>query len=890
MVDINICLDNVGYKEKPAGNEAAQISNRIGEGSRLLNCPACYIEFIHKVGRRGYTFSPATFDNKTRSEKNFKQMQLFVLDFDGGISYNDVRDRANQYDLPILFAYDTLSSEDYNEKFRVVFLNDVPVNDKKAAKILKNALMTVFPEGDKHDNDISRMYYGGKGVKYYNPNLPTVNPESIVRSMALYLKDRRGSNHYKKYIKDFAYKHGVRLTKKGLLDVSIMEGSTESNGTSDNGKILPNSILLLKSDGINYPNSYYQINLEDDGTKNSVVEKRHRTRTTHRSDTLKDFSHKCQLFHEFESGKRWLTHNELFGLSTNIIHVESGATTFMEIISGYPEYYDLAKQNNFAFYLRYNKEQDYNPQSCNIFCPYKDTCKHGRNILLTVKPNRGMMERVANYTEILHSIEEAQDDLERIFSLAINANDHMWQIIKAQTSIGKTEIVLKLMKTSGLRFLIAVPTNKLKWDVKRRADEKGVELMATPSLDDIKDEMPAEIWSHICHLRETGQHKKVHAFVCRMAEEENIKCLKKYLKQQEEYEEYDGHTVTTHRRLLNMSEKTLAKYDVVIVDEDIILSSIASNQCTIPISLLKKISRKISKNPQKNPSYMKLASKIKKVLKAIETESLFKLTAFKWEDGTNEGNVKNEKEDVEGIPAHTDIPSFCLAEHFMYRKASEERNLSEDSIVFLKPWKFKNIKYIMVSATVDKDICEYSFGKQNVQFYECKMAAYEGTLNQYYDKSMSRSCIDTELGILKKISKWSGFRHIITHKKYNVGDMYFGNAIGCDNLKGQNIDVVGTPYKRDFLYKLLPYTLGLPVNGDAYMKSSIVVHNGYRFHFTTFGEEHDVLRKFHFWMIESELEQAVGRARLLREPCIVNLFSNFPLKQAVMKDDKSWQL
>jgi hypothetical protein len=37
-------------------------------------------------------------------------------------------------------------------------------------------------------------------------------------------------------------------------------------------------------------------------------------------------------------------------------------------------------------------------------------------------------------------------------------------------------------------------------------------------------------------------------------------------------------------------------------------------------------------------------------------------------------------------------------------------------------------------------------------------------------------------------------------------------------------------------------------------------------------------------MIESELEQAVGRARLLRENCTVDLYSNFPLRQAVMKE------
>ena len=38
-----------------------------------------------------------------------------------------------------------------------------------------------------------------------------------------------------------------------------------------------------------------------------------------------------------------------------------------------------------------------------------------------------------------------------------------------------------------------------------------------------------------------------------------------------------------------------------------------------------------------------------------------------------------------------------------------------------------------------------------------------------------------------------------------------------------------------------------------------------------------------FWMIESELEQSVGRARLLREDCTVYLFSDFLLHQSNIK-------
>ena len=315
------------------------------------------------------------------------------------------------------------------------------------------------------------------------------------------------------------------------------------------------------------------------------------------------------MFREFESGERWLYHKELFGISTNIIDVESGINTFKEILSKYPNFYDRSKQDNFSFYLRYNKEQGYSSQSCKLFCPYKDKCNHSKDILSTVKPRHGTMERVANYVDDClpkEKVGEVYEDLKNKLSQFIEAEEKMWYIIKAQTAAGKTQAYLELMKTSDKRFLIAAPTNKLKQDIKRRAHEEDVELMVTPSLDEIKNEMPAEVWKHICHLRETGQHERVHTFVYRMAAEEKIKCLQEYLIQQKKYEEHGGHTVTTHRRLLNMSKKALAKYDVIIIDEDIILSSIASNQCEIPISLLKKIRKLAIKTHFKDPAYQKL--------------------------------------------------------------------------------------------------------------------------------------------------------------------------------------------------------------------------------------------------------------------------------------------
>jgi len=881
MHNIELSMDIMPYKSKPSGSEIGEISNRIAKRKTTINTPNEIKEIVKLISRQGYTFCPATFRNGKRNQDNFKQMQLIALDFDSGISLNEVLDRSKEYNLPVLFAYETLTSVNQN-KFRVVFQNDTPIIDKRLANITLNALMTIFPEADKTCEDIAKMFFGGKNLLYFDGSLPAINTETLLMNMTIHLNKERGDSHYKQHVYNFAKKHGIRLNNKGLLDISIKKCPTEYSGTSipigKNGKNSPNAILLRIANGEKLPNlstkdnSCCCIHLDDGCTRFSVGEKRDKNHSEYRSSVLKDISGGCRLFREFEFGGRKLEHDELFGISTNIIHIETGIKVFRDILSRNPNFYTKTKQDNWNYYLKYIKDMNYAMKKCSNYCPYKDMCRHGNNILSTVKPKRKIMERLNNYPEIFYPIDEVQEDVKSKLMRAVEAKDTKWHIIKAQTAIGKTETYLELMKTAGLKFLIAVPTNILKNDIYNRAVEKKLNVMMTPSLDEIKKEMPKDVWGYIDKLRKTGRHSKVYPYICKTAQEEKIECLEDFLKQQKEFEEFDGHAITTHRKLLNMNMENLKKYNVVLIDEDIILSSIIPNQCEIPVSILKKV----RKYACRDTAYGWLADKINEVLKAIKKETLFRVSGFKWD------NKNCKDEDADNIFSLADIPSFCLAEYFMYKDTSKEDNLSEGSIIFLKPYQFKNIKYIMVSATADKDICEYLFGKTKVIFYECNNARYEGVLNQYYEKSMSRACIDKNMEILDKIQQWYKFSDMITFKKYSRGKIYFGNAIGYDNLKGKNINVVGTPYHVDFLYKLLPFTLGLDVKGDAKMKPCLVTHNDYRFNFTTYGEEHEILRKFHFWMIESDLEQAVGRARLLRYGCTVNLFSNFPVKQAVM--------
>ena len=172
-----------------------------------------------------------------------------------------------------------------------------------------------------------------------------------------------------------------------------------------------------------------------------------------------------------------------------------------------------------------------------------------------------------------------------------------------------------------------------------------------------------------------------------------------------------------------------------------------------------------------------------------------------------------------------------------------------------------------------------------MDFYECKKAEYIGELKQYFEKSMSRSCLSNNKGMVEKLMKRFGMcsNKTITFMKESVGPLHFGNTEGSNMLEGNDILVIGTPYHAEFLYKLAAFSMGIVFDEDEKMTAQTIEHNGYRFRFTTFKDEE--LRKIHLWMIESELEQAVGRARLLRNACTVHLFSNFPLCQSKMIAD-----
>lgn len=159
-MNVKLSLHNAALSRIPKRNEIAKISKEIADSQ----CSADIQEIAVKIGESSHTFCPAVFKDGERKADKFMQMQLFALDFDNGVTFDEVKKCAHSYRLPIAFAYETFSSTLEQPRFRIVFLNKVPVTDSHVAKIMILMLLKIFEEADGVCKDISHMFFGGKGL------------------------------------------------------------------------------------------------------------------------------------------------------------------------------------------------------------------------------------------------------------------------------------------------------------------------------------------------------------------------------------------------------------------------------------------------------------------------------------------------------------------------------------------------------------------------------------------------------------------------------------------------------------------------------------------------------------------------------------------------------
>ena len=203
-----------------------------------------------------------------------------------------------------------------------------------------------------------------------------------------------------------------------------------------------------------------------------------------------------------------------------------------------------------------------------------------------------------------------------------------------------------------------------------------------------------------------------------------------------------------------------------------------------------------------------------------------------------------------------------------------------ERVTFLIEESLPDCKMVMLSATVCRELYQKVYPNRAIDFHECPKAEYKGHIFQYTDSSYSRYAFQNDYDKIRLLKELCRDTTVITFKdieKEFITHYHFGNVEGINALKGKDLSVVGLPNLDEVVYGLYAMRAGASL-AKVHMYPQRITYQNKSFFLNTYKDE--TLRMVQTWLLSSQLEQAVGRARLLRENCRVFVYAGFPVEQA----------
>lgn len=802
----------------------------------------------HVTQPNGRTWCPAYFNKNDggeyrRTNNTWAGQTIFALDFDGGVSIDAVIERCKKYKVMPAFAYSTFSSVD-NDKFRVVFQNSFEIQDIRVRNLVQLALMKLFKEADKACVDSSRMFYGGKEIIYHNYEA-CVDIAGLLLSVCEYLTDNDAKN-YAKNIRGFCQTVGVNVLN-GLPHIEIVAEDIENEKNTEMSAELYKYNRRAR-DSVQNINEQVVICFNDkfSETKAKALKKGKLAKVeieNHIKDRIlidhfdfEKLSKRCKLYSEILKWTYWAWNPGVFGLATNLLAVKGGETRFLKAIKENSNPYDVEKWKKT---IKYIKKSLYKPSNCKSFCPFETDCEHSKNIIETVKLVRGRVNVVEPL--ITSALDVAEQKLKEAFEEAVTSSENKVFVIKAPTGIGKTELYLGLENTT-----IAAPRHDLKTEV---ATRMRVRHEVVPALSKSNEVLTAELK----RLYERGDYWGASELKKEVAQHDSE--VAEYLETIKRLKQVDCTLITTHERLMFTEDNNVQ----VVVDEDII------------------------------PTMMKMGK--------VDIEDIVRVSN-KIEGFKNVVEIVKSKED--GVVNATDVKMFLSMllmpdEKVEFLKSIKEINTNVVDFMNCSYW-VKNAdgtinyivkrdlgkrKTIILSATANKFVYEKLFGDRLV-FIDIGEVETRGEIIQYPQRSFSRYQLENGMKHLELARSIAGNQAVITFKKYEKSFRKciakFGAVTGIDEHSGQDMTIVGTPHLNPNVYLLYAAALCGEAFHDIGMNFMPIKRNGMEFYFYTFHNE--MLREVQLYLIEAELIQAIGRARILRNDCTVTVLSNLAIPGA----------
>lgn len=686
------------------------------------------------------------------------------------------------------------------------------------------------------------------GTAYSNQqyDYPEENPDyevsiyDILFAFVDHVRKRTDERHYKEQLRKEFSKMKIDL-KENLPAIHLLKDNTYS-------------LTPTESYHSGYDVKYRIAKWKLIGNTQKEQSVRKNKRAVYRNFNWENLYENCALFRDFAEG-RIETTEPVYLLARNLCGAEKGKQKFLEIMNSEKNSDKHYRFIHWKEILTAIIKDDVPVAKCDN-CEYCDCCSHADNMLSTAKPAKREV-RVLKKEKYV-SVETAYQALQDAFYSAIASQDNKIHIINGQTALGKTSTYIKYMQESQKPVLIAVPTHELKEQIIRDAKSAGIEgICGTPDMNSYG--ISAEIINETDNMYRIGAGRYALKF---LAEKLNqiSKCdadydkISQYLRDCKRSVKFGGHIITTHAKLLHMPQNVLESHEIII-DEDILRTVLRTETIEIP-----KVKNIISSGifPDAINSHL-TGICMKRGCHVMDGLEIF--------------SDENQLEKLKGGNANV----YGLLK-------SQYIHITKGKITFLIEEKLPDCKLIILSATISHELYSMIYPNRAIDYYECPRAEYRGKVVQYTDSSYSRYALNEDYNKKKLLKELCKHNEVITFKSIEQEfhtRYHFGNVEGMNHLQGKNLAVVGLPNLDETVYCLYGMRAGTKIQKAAMYPQRIVYRNK-SFYLNTY--KNQVLQMIQTWLISSQLEQAVGRARLLREDCTVTVFAGFPVEQAEYRD------
>lgn len=886
---LTLNIDEEEHKIKPSKFETATIQKRIGGFKKEVT-----VKELVKAIEEGRSFKPAALNGN----KNlyWESQQVFCIDVDndeksvnkyGILTPKAAYDRFEKLGIAPAFYYESFSSTNEIPKFRLVFLTPNPVYDVRIRNSIQMALMKIIPESDIACKDLSRLFHGtNKKCVTFNRYKYMLNPYKLIQSMVAWINinDTERKNTAK-IIKRYCESVGLNMIN-GLPNVRLLENVHSGGNTASsiiyNIEVAPNPLKsIMFTFDISADNSYRMMTK---GYGRKKLMKIDVTNTKVSNEVIRNFdfdklSSKCELWSDFINGNIWCYHNEIFGIACNMCNIEGAESKMIAAININDQYEDKYNKINT---IKSCAAYGYSPMRCSNFCPYCKECPNTRlNMLQSIDNKRGSIRKVEESEAI--TLEKAEVMLQQAILDSYATQDKKVYVIKGVTGIGKTTALMNLNNYNNL--CISYPNHRLGNDIVERLNIKNAIHVKELKLKD-KDAL-----REFQNLQSIGAYNQTRAYLKnymnRLYEDMNknstkradveaeIKKVKEYLEVIDKCITTNNTVFCTHKRMLNLKNTNVETY---IIDEDIVLSSLVQT-IEIKLSTLDDLI-KLAYKANAKITKVQLTTIKERVIDAINKPGrVFKIPNFVIKDREINEMIKVSKNSID----------INLKDLLKTRILTANTNRE---VLGMSIGELPNKKCIILSATANETVYRSLLTNRDVEFIDLDNVETRGKLILHY-KSFSRTDLKNnfEKAIKQIKNEAPGIDNVITFAKYKERFKkegfnpisHFGACSGLDAYKGQDLIVIGTPHVDERVYFLLATAIKDSVVIEEEIQYCNVRRNGFEFSFSTYNngsgiETDNLLQEIQFYLIESELVQAIGRARILRTDATVHLFSNYAIQ------------